>query len=371
MKFLNLDGRVNLTAQHGILLHFNMAERGLRLLRKLGLVDNRHQFQRTHLGILVPLTRMPTENESMLIREQIGEVKTQLASFEETKEIVRTLQASLRGRIPDGLIAKLPKSFDVIGDIAVVDLPEGLEQYSEVIGQGVMRINQHVRLALRRSSQVEGTFRTRKLEVMAGGGGTETVHSEFSCRYQLDALTVYFNPRLSRERIRIARQVMPKESVVDMFAGVGPYSILIARQQPTSTVYSVDINPSAVMYLKENIFANRVADRVIPMLGDVKELAQMKLRGIANRVIMNLPSEASSYLSAASLILKGEGGMIHFYAFAGRDENLETMVKSFRLTVESQGRKLESVRFCKVIKEVAPNRVQVAIDAFVGARIPR
>lgn len=177
MKFLNLDGRVNLTAQHGILLHFNMAERGLRLLRKLGLVDNRHQFQRTHLGILVPLTRMPTENESVLIREQIGDVKTQLASFEETKEILRTLQASIRGRIPEGLIAKLPKSFDVIGDIAVVDLPEGLEQYSEVIGQEVMKINQHVRLTLRRSSQVEGTFRTRKFEVMAGGGGTETVHS--------------------------------------------------------------------------------------------------------------------------------------------------------------------------------------------------
>jgi len=352
-------------------LHSEMAERELRLLRKLGLVDNRHQFQQTHLGVLVPLVRMLTENESMLVREQIGEVKTQVASFEETKETIRTLQASLRGLIPNELMAKLPRSFDVIGDIAVVDLPEGLEQFSEVIGKGVRQISPHVRLVLRRASQVEGTFRTRKFEVMSGAGGTETVHREFSCRYLLDVSTVYFNPRLSGERIRIARQVRPDELVVDMFAGVGPYSVLIARLQPRSTVYSVDINPVAVKYLKENAFANSVADRVIPMLGDVEELARVRLRGMANRVIMNLPSVASSYLPAAVQILKDGRGAIHFYAFAPRNENVGTIVESFRSRVESRSIRLESIPFSKVIKEVGPNRVQVAIDALVRVRVRR
>lgn len=314
---------------------------------------------------------MLRDNEVVLIREQVGEVRTQLASFEEAREKEKTLEATLRGQVPDELIAKLPRSFDVIGDIAVIELSESLEQFSEVIGQGVLKISPHIRLALRRTSQVEGTFRTRRFEIIAGVGGTETVHREFSCRYQLDVSTVYFNPRLSGERMRIAQQVKPGESVVDMFAGVGPYSILIARLHPQSTVYSVDINPLAVKYLKENAFANRVADRVSPVLGDVKELAQRDLRQIANRVIMNLPSEASRYLPAACQILKGEGGMIHFYAFAGREENLDAIVESFELNVEAQNRKLSLVPFCKVIKEVAPNRVQVAIDALVSARVPR
>jgi tRNA (guanine37-N1)-methyltransferase len=348
-----------------------MAEGGLRLLRKLSLVDNGRQFQRTDRGILVPLVRTLMDNEGVLLREQVGEVKIQLASFEEAREKERTVEAALRGQIPDELIAKLPRSFDVIGDIAVIELPESLEQFSELIGQGVLKINPHIRLALRRTSQVEGTFRTRRFEVIAGVGGTETVHREFSCRYRLDVSTVYFNPRLSHERMRIAQQVMPGESVVDMFAGVGPYSVLIARMHPQSTLYSVDINPSAVKYLKENAFANRVADRVSPVLGDVKELARKDLRETANRVIMNLPSEASNYIPAATQILKGEGGMIHFYAFAGREENIETIVNSFQSTIVAQNRKLRSVPFCKVIKEVAPNRVQVAIDALVSARVPR
>jgi tRNA (guanine37-N1)-methyltransferase len=349
-------------------LRFRMAEKGLRLLRKLGLVDNMHRFKRTDAGVIVPLARMPTENESAVLREEIGELVIQSISFQEAKEKTRSLSTVLQDRIPDQLKSKLPRSFDVIGDIAILDIPEGSEPFSEAIARGVMEVDPHVRLVLKESSQVGGAFRTRRFEVQAGSGGTETVHQEYSCRYRLDVSRVYFNPRLSSERMRVARQVRPGELVVDMFAGVGPYSILIAKLQPRSTVYSVDINPSAVEYLKENVFANHVADRVVPMLGDVEELARVRLRGIADRVVMNFPSESSRYLAAASRILKDEGGLMHFYTFAARDERLGTIVDSFRSTVESQGRKVESVQFCKVIKEVAPNRVQVAIDALVGPR---
>jgi tRNA (guanine37-N1)-methyltransferase len=232
-------------------------------------------------------------------------------------------------------------------------------------------LNPHIRVVLRRASQVEGQFRTRKVEVMAGSGGMETIYKEFSCRYHLDVSTVYFNPRLSHERMRIADQVMPDESVVDMFAGVGPYSILIAKLQPKSSVYAVDINPTAIKYLRENIFANTVADRVLPMLGDVKVLASKALRGRAARLIMNLPSEAISYLPAASQILRDEGGIIHFYAFSSREEKIDKVLNSFRSNVEAQNRRVESVRFCKVIKEVAPNRVQVAIDAVLSSKAPQ
>lgn len=350
---------------HGILLPIQMVENALRVLRKMKLVNDGFEFRRTERDVLVPLFREPSDTERSVIREQLGDVEFQSASFAEAKVGPRNLQETVRGHIPDDLISKLPRSFDIIGDIAVLELPKGMERFSSAIGNGILKVNPHIRLVLGKSSDIAGTFRTRKFEVIAGVGGTETIHREFSCRFHLDVATVYFNPRLSHERMRIAQQVKKGEWVVDMFAGVGPYSILIANQQPQSKVYSVDLNPAAIKYLKENTLTNGVADRVIPMLGDARRLAGKELRGIANRIIMNLPSEARNYLDAAMQILKDEGGMMHYYTFAGRGVSTDIIRDSFRSAVENQKRKVESFRFCRVIKEIAPTRVQVAIDALV------
>jgi tRNA (guanine37-N1)-methyltransferase len=153
------------------------------------------------------------------------------------------------------------------------------------------------------------------------------------------------------------------EVVVDMFAGVGPYSILIAKLQPHSKVYAVDLNPSAVKYLKENILANKVADRVIPLLGDARKFSQGELRGTANRIIMNLPSEAELYLDSALKVLKSSGGLVHFYEFTDREASLNSVTERFRTAVLAAGRKVHSFRYHKVIREIAPSRVQVALDA--------
>ncbi len=342
-----------------------MAERALLMLRKMGLVDDEYEFRRIDQVLIVPLTHELSPREISIIKKEIGAVETRLEDFSEGTKRSRNLEATLRGQIPDEMIAKLPRAFDVIGDIAIIELSEGMEQFSSVIGRGIIKITPHIRLVLRKSSAVAGMFRTRKFDVAAGVGGTETVHREFACSYRLDVSTVYFNPRLSHERMRVAQQVKPGELVVDMFAGVGPYSVLIAKQQLESRVYSVDINRAAVEYLKENAFTNRVADRVIPMLGDAKQLARKELRGLADRVIMNLPSEGQSYLPAASQILKEGAGIIHFYAFARRDRGTEEIRSSFQSSIEALNREVKSILFCKIIKEVAPARVQVAIDALV------
>jgi tRNA (guanine37-N1)-methyltransferase len=357
--------------QDGIILPLYMAEKALRLLRRLKLVDNERQIVRTEKEIIVPLLRALTNNEATLMKEQIGEVRSQHASFERLEMKPRTLGEYLRGKIPEEFVQSLPASFDTVGDVAIMKLPEVLEPFSDAVGRGIIETNPHIRLALKKVGQVEGRFRTRRVIAVAGVGGTETLHKEFSCRYHVDVSTVYFNPRLSYERMRVAKQVVPGESVVDMFAGVGPYSVLIAKLQPSSTVYAVDINPAAVKYLKENAFANHVADRVLPLLGDVKVLARKGLQGLANRVIMNLPTEAANYLPAASQILRDAGGIIHFYSFSPREQKIDAVLNSFRSIVEEQNRKVELVRFCKVIREVAPNRVQVAIDALLSAKAPQ
>ena len=177
--------------------------------------------------------------------------------------------------------------------------------------------------------------------------------------------TAYFNPRLSHERMRVAREVEEGEQVLDMFAGVGPYSILIAKTQRTSKVYSVDINPEAFTYLEDNILLNQVADRVVPLLGDSGKLAVGDLRGTANRVIMNLPSESTKFLDAAVQALGEDGGVIHYYAFAPRSDNMDEIKRSISSRIERQGKTVDSFTFSNIIKEVAPNRVQIAIDVAI------
>jgi tRNA (guanine37-N1)-methyltransferase len=354
-----------LKKKYGILVPKGRGEEIIQLLRRLGLLDNGYELIRTEDNLLLPLVRQLSDRELSTISELIGEVRTQFAVFEEVTKKPKTLEETVRGQIPNELIERLPRALDVIGDISVIELPKDLERFSSVIGQGIMKVNQHTRLVLEKMGKIGGQFRTREFEVIAGAGSTETVYREFGCEYHLDVSKVYFNPRLSHERMRVAQQVTAGETVVDMFAGVGPYSVLISKLQPQSTVYSVDVNPVAVKYLMDNAFRNRVADRVIPMFGDAKQLARKELSGLASRIIMNLPSEARNYVPAASQILKPEGGIIHFYAFASREETVETIRNLFHSAVEAQNRKVESFPFSKVIKEVSSNRVQVAIDALV------
>jgi tRNA (guanine37-N1)-methyltransferase len=228
-----------------------------------------------------------------------------------------------------------------------------------------MKLNPHLRLVVKKCEKTAGKYRIRGIEVIIGSGTTETVHVEFSSKFHLDVASVYFNPRLSHERMRVASQVRDGEVVVDMFAGVGAYSILIAKKQPRSRVFSIDLNPSAYRYLKQNIFANKVADRVNPYLGDAEEFASMS-PGIADRVIMNLPSDSQAFLGAAAKLLKKSGGTVHFYCFSTRGEKLHDLSKVFRSGIESSGRRVVSLPFLRVMKEVGPNRVQVAIDATIA-----
>jgi len=341
------------------------AERALRTIRSLKLTDSTLQLGRTNEIVFIPLLREPSAEETHNVKAHCASARFTQALFEEREVRPRNLGDYLRGKVPQALLSTLPHSYDIIGEIGIIELFGELAPFSSIIGEGIMKINPHLRLVLKKSSQVSGTFRTREYEAIAGEGPTETVHEEFSCLFRLDVTKVYFNPRLSHERMRVAKQIKEGECVLDMFAGVGPYSILIAKTQRVAQIYSVDINPEAFRYLKENVLLNQVADQVVPLLGDAGLLVETKLRGTANRVIMNLPSESNKFLHAAVKALNEEGGIIHYYTFASRSDNLGEIRESVRTSIEQCGRKVDSFAFSDIIKEVAPHRVQIGMDIVV------
>jgi len=313
----------------------------------------------------IPLVHSPSARDEDILRATLGDIRIKENTFEPIVARPRNLRDAVQAMVPANLLSALPRSLDVVGDIGIVELSPELEPYSLEIGKGILQVNPHIRLVMKKASDVSGAFRTRGLQTLAGSGGMETIHREFGCSYRLDVTSVYFNPRLGHERRRVANQVLAGDVVVDMFAGVGPYSILIAKLQPHAKVYALDINPRAIQYLKENVLANGVADRVFPSLGDARTIAQGVLHGVADRVIMNLPSEAEHFLDAASLILKDTGGYIHFYCFAERGVNLAAVKEYFRASVLAQKRTVQSFIDCNVVREISPTRVQIAIGALV------
>jgi tRNA (guanine37-N1)-methyltransferase len=230
---------------------------------------------------------------------------------------------------PPGLRDRLPVSFDVIGDVAIVRLDDDLLDLAPGIGAALMRTYPRLRtVALDRG--VKGELRVRDLQVIAGHDRTETVHTEYGIRLKIDPARVYFNPRLSNERRRIASLVRDGEKVVDMFAGVGPFSIMIARYARPEVVYAMDLNHDAVEYMKENIRLNKVSG-VVPLEGDSRQLVFDV--PCADRIIMNLPHSALEFFHDALTRLR-LGGTIHLYTICER-EDIDPILQ--RLVTESAG----------------------------------
>jgi tRNA (guanine37-N1)-methyltransferase len=267
-----------------------------------------------------------------------------------------------RKLLPRNLVDFFPRATDFVGDIAIVEVPSELESHKQTIGDIILKAHKNVRTVLAKAGAVSGVRRLREFELLAGQDRTETVHREHGCIYYLDLAKVYFSPRLSYEHKRVASQVTEDETVIDMFAGIGPFSILIAKKHSGVRVYAIDLNPEAVRHLKRNIIANGVHGRVVPIIGDAKEIVASKLANSADRVIMNLPERALEFLSAACEALKPQGGIVHFYHFENGPNPVETAKKRLTEAVERIGYHIENVLLARTIREVSPYRWQVVVD---------
>ncbi|MEM2273608.1 MAG: class I SAM-dependent methyltransferase family protein, partial [Candidatus Bathyarchaeia archaeon] len=276
----------------------------------------------------------------------------------------KTMLDILEDKLPPHLLGILPRSIDFIGNVAIIEISEELEPYKRLIGEAVLRVYKRVRSVLAKTSAVEGVYRVREYEVIAGSENTETVHKEHGCKYFLDPRKVYFSPRLSYEHYRVASQVHDNEIILDMFAGVGPFSILIAKMH-NALVYSIDINPDAIEYLTRNIYANSVNGRVIPILGDARKIVQDRLRGVADRVIMNLPERAAEFIDVACMALKPSGGIMHYYQFSKAPYAVEKVREGLINGVNEAGRSIETILTERIVKEIAPYKWQIAIDVKV------
>lgn len=344
----------------------NKGQAAVSMARNMRLINHSLRVFSTGKELCIPLSRRADESELERLSAVLGPVKIGEREFSERPRVPRSLVEALQNSLPPRLLATVPRSFDILGHIAIVEVPDELAPFDELIGRSVIEICPNVRTVMAKAGSFSSDYRMRALRLIAGEDKPVTHYREHGCIFELDVRTVFFSPRLSHERLRVASQVQSGETVVDMFAGVGPYSILIAKRQPTSTIYAIDANPSAFKFLVTNILANKVLTRVKPIMGDAQEVIKSSLSRKADRVIMNLPGSALDFVGDACISLAKGGGVIHFYSFESRENPKEAGSGKLKERVEASGRNVESILATRIVKEIAPYRVQVAVDARVS-----
>jgi tRNA (guanine37-N1)-methyltransferase len=343
-----------------------LGKKTLDVANQLKLVDWKFEIQRKRAFLYVPLVKQPSEHDLKILKNSGINFTITANQFVERQKRGETFVEQLRGRLSPQLLAILPRSIDFIGDIAIVEIPIELRVKKKIIGEAILRSNRNVHTVLSKAGAINGTFRTRKFDLLAGEKTTETTHRENGCKYLLDISKVYFSPRLGYEHKRVASLVHESETVVDLFAGIGPFAILIAKTHENVQVYAVDANPYAIEYLNTNIRINRVVGKIHPLLGNARQVISGKTSGAADRVIMNLPGKAMEFVDVACKAIKEKGGIIHFYFFTDSSNSLETVKTRLAEAVEKSGRNVKTVVGGRIIRVTAPYEAQAVLDIEVG-----
>ena len=282
--------------------------------------------------------------------------------------IVREVVKRLFG---ENVAKKVWDRLEIIGDIAILKSPRlaGMEDPLsindyKVVAEEIMKIHKNVKSVWLALTPTSGNYRIREKYVhLAGEKRSETIYKEYGCRFKVNITKVFLTPRLSYEHIRVAKLVKEGEEVVNMFAGIGTFSIIIACKSKVRLVHSIDINPYAWKLMVENVKINKVEKRVIPYLGDAAEVIKSRLTNVASRVLMPLPELAIEYLEYALLALK-EKGVIHVYVHVKTLKGEDPLKKAISI-VENRIRELNAkvlMSSARIVRLVGPRLYQVVVD---------
>jgi tRNA (guanine37-N1)-methyltransferase len=277
------------------------------------------------------------------------------------------LEDALEGFLTPSELEGLVTSFDIVGDIAIVEIPPGLEPKEGRIGLALLSVHRNLRTVLKKLGPMEGEYRVRRLKCIAGEDRTETYCKESGVTMRLDLSKVYFSVRLATERTRIAGMVGDGERVLVLFAGVGPFGLVIARQKPGARVVAVELNPDAVAFMKENISINRLGN-MEAILADARklDLAAIGGAGSFDRVVMPLPKSAHEFLDVAFAAVK-DGGMVHFYTIVGTARPLEEAMEKAKAEARNCGISL-GLASSRIVRPYSPSQEQVVLDLLVSRK---
>ena len=331
---------------------FRMAEEALKRLASFSCLRNDLMIKRSVEELVIPV-----RNDCNLVKVLEGIPYNGCRNFFKERLVRKTFKDLLKGKVPGEVLAKIPSSIDIVGDIAVVKLPDEAMPYSELVGEAVAKVAKNIK-AVYASGPVANEFRVRGLKHIYGLRKSKTVMKEYGIKIVVNVLSVYVNPSLSEEHRRVALMVRDGEVVGDIFSGAGPFTLHILTLRDGVRVYAVDKNPEAIECLIKSLQLNkgRIKGVATSVIGDAVEFSNIVREEFFTRIIMNLPLKALEYLPKFIRTVK-IGGLIHIYVVAS--EASEALSKVLRKV--PGGFELKSLSVKRVI-DYAPKKYIYRVD---------
>ena len=272
------------------------------------------------------------------------------------------LKETLKNVLSDDELKVLVRSYDVVGDIAIIIIPPELEKKEKVIGDALLKIRKNVKVVAKRHGNYGGEFRTIPLKIIAGEKRKETEYKEHGVRFFLNPEEVYFSVRSNNERKRLASRVQAGETVLVMFSGIGAFPLVIAKNSSALEIIGIEKNKIAHDFAIKSLGANKKIKNVTFFEGDVVDVIPTLARKF-DRIAMPLPQTGEMYLQAAISCLK-KNGWLHFYdfqqegAFADSIKKIEIACKNTSRTVITS-----EVVICG---HSAPKTYRICVDAHIS-----
>ena len=302
---------------------------------------------------------LPVINENN-IKNKLSDIPIELITQEFSKQKEKNINYKDILIIPTSLKEKLPTSFDIIGNILIIRLDEELLSFKHEIGNALLQTNKHVHSVFHIDA-VHGELRTRNVHLIAGADQKITKHKEFGLWFHVDIEKTYFSPRLATERKLISSLVKKDEIILDMFTGIAPFPIIIAKFAYPKKIIGIDINKDAIELGKKNILLNNLADKITLYCDDANNasLIMNKEQLLADRIIMNLPFHAIDFFSEALKCIKNSGA-IHLYFICHEDE-IQNQIQKLHKIAKNKDMNL-SIGKIRKIKTYAPHEFYIGID---------
>ena len=349
--------------------------------KKLRIINPNYQIEYDSDYILFPIKILSDEQFYELIKTLKNQLSIEIINKKgksKGKIERRSLEDLLENTLPNEVLNIIPRSYDVIGNIAIVEFDRFSElskkksiKYKNQVASAIIQVNKGLKSVYEKKSEIKGVYRLREFSILKGPDNSETIHKENKCLFKLDIRKTYFSPRLVYERNRIATsQFNENENITDMFAGVGPFSIQIAKNHRVN-MHSFDINPAACKYLEDNIKLNRVSDKITVHNLDVKTLVDTKstlgetLKNSMDRVIMNLPEKAANYIDVACFLLKESGGILHYYLFNEKSSPIERAIQNLEKKFDEENYQIVKILSSRKVKGYSPKIDLLSLDLFI------
>ncbi len=277
-------------------------------------------------------------------------MKIMEAPFNQIKKI-------LASKLNEDHISCLPRKWEKIGNVLLIKYPPCLKGFEEQIGKVYADVLNCVAV-LDDVGGIAGVYRKPNVHFLYGVSETETVHTENGVRFKLDPQKIMFSSGNIHERLRMAYISNASEVVVDLFAGIGYFSIPMAKCSMPKEIIACEINPVAFEYLKQNIVLNKVAHIVTPVFGDNQIVAP---RHVADRVLLGYIHGTHCFLSVALSCLKPTGGVIHFHEVYPRKDIPSTPFAMIQKTAAHYQKQAKLLEY-HIIKSFAPGIFHVVLD---------